>query len=213
MSQEHPRTDSEEWAHACAITGERPVWATVLRMLCRYDALDRLTQVCYGACPGGGGGGGASAAAVIGPTCIGCGGSAVINRPPVNNPPPAGDTFTTWTYDPLGNRLTEVNYLGTTTSASDLADRLVSTTVGTTTETYSYSGDGIRLSAATGSQAARTVRYLVDRTLGEGSVAIERDGANKTLRRYAYRHRRPGKAAGWSRASIDRCGMVTLCYR
>ena len=61
---------------------------------------------------------------------------------------------------------------GATTSAYDLADRLVSAAVGTTTETYTWSGDGLRRSAATGSQAVKTVRYLVDRTLGEGSVAI-----------------------------------------
>ena len=36
------------------------------------------------------------------------------------------------------------------------------------------------------SPAVKTVRYLVDRTLGQGSVAIERDGADKTLRRYVY---------------------------
>ena len=66
----------------------------------------------------------------------------------------------------------------TVTYAYDLVDQLVAATVGTTTETYTYSGDGIRLSAATGSQAARTVRFVVDRTLGQPSVVIERDGAN-----------------------------------
>ena len=89
---------------------------------------------------------------------------------------------TSYSYDANGNQ----TGAGATTSAYDLADRLVSATVGATTETYSYSGDGLRRSAATGPQAGKTVRYLIDRTLGQPSVAIERDGANKLLRRYVY---------------------------
>ena len=42
---------------------------------------------------------------------------------------------------------------GTTTYAYDLADRLISASTGTTTETYTWTGDGIRRSAATGAQA------------------------------------------------------------
>ncbi len=53
-------------------------------------------------------------------------------------------------------------------------------------ETYTWSGDGIRLSAATGPQAAKTTRFLSDRGVGLPQVALERDGANKLLRRYVY---------------------------
>jgi RHS repeat-associated protein len=191
-----------------------------------YDALDRLTKVCYGSCPGGGGGGGSESSLTVAPAsaCLACGGTSTVDVPPVNDPPPPGDTFTAWTYDPVGSRLTETNYQGTktyaydaadrltgttgpgtsapttytydangnqtgagdTTYAYDLADRLVSASVGNTTEAYGWSGDGIRISAATGPQAAKTVRFAVDRTLGQPSVAIERDGAGKTLRRYTY---------------------------
>lgn len=78
-----------------------------------------------------------------------------------------------YTYDANGKQLSA----GTTTYAYDLADCLASATA----ESPSWSGDGLRRSAAAGPQAAKTVRYLVDRTL---AVAIERDGANKLLRRY-----------------------------
>ncbi|MBI2777378.1 MAG: RHS repeat-associated core domain-containing protein, partial [Chloroflexi bacterium] len=217
-----------------------------------YDVLDRLARVDYSAATGSGGGGTTESATTSGAglDCLGCGGGgAVPDGPPVTNPPAPGDTFTAWTYDPVGNRRTETTYLGTrtyaydaadrlvtttapggavtaytydangnqtsagaTTYAYDLADRLVSATVGTTTETYTWSGDGIRRSAATGPQAARTVRYLVDRAFGLPEVALERDGANKTLRRYTYGLDRlsqttPTKGPFWYHA--DGLGSVT----
>jgi len=189
-------------------------------------------------------------ACVLGLDCVGCGGGgAVPDGPPVNDPPAPGDTFTAWTYDPVGNRRTEATYLGTTTSAYDaadrlvsatgpdtvvttygydangnqtgaaastyaydLADRLVSATVGTTTETDTWSGDGVRRSAATGPQAARTVRYLVDRAFGLPEVALERDGNDKTLRRSMYGldllgQTTPTKGPYWDHA--DGLGSVT----
>ncbi|MGC8634208.1 MAG: RHS repeat-associated core domain-containing protein [Candidatus Limnocylindrales bacterium] len=55
-----------------------------------------------------------------------------------------------------------------------------------TTQTYTYSGDGVRLSAATGSQAAKTVRYVVDRAFALPTVVAETDGNGNLLRRYVY---------------------------
>jgi RHS repeat-associated protein len=72
------------------------------------------------------------------------------------------------------------------TYAYDLADQLVSATVGTTTETYTWTGDGIRRSAATGAQAMKTTQFVVDRTLGAGSVVAERTGSGTLVRRYVY---------------------------
>ncbi|HEX9044924.1 MAG TPA: RHS repeat-associated core domain-containing protein, partial [Candidatus Limnocylindrales bacterium] len=130
------------------------------------------------------------------------------------------DTLTSFTYDPVGNRLTQVTYLGTTsytydaadrlasstgpgamayrydangnelsagttTYGYDLADRMVAATVGATTQSYTWSGDGIRLSAATGTGAAAT-NFLVDRALALPSVALERDGTGALIRREAY---------------------------
>ena len=72
------------------------------------------------------------------------------------------------------------------TYAYNLANELVAATVGSTTQTYTYSGDGVRLSAATGSQAARTTQYVVDRAFALPTVVAERDGSGKLLRRYVY---------------------------
>lgn len=56
-----------------------------------------------------------------------------------DKPPAAADTFTVWTYDAVGNQRSA----GATTYAYDLANRLISASVGTTTETYT--GNGARL--------------------------------------------------------------------
>jgi RHS repeat-associated protein len=148
-----------------------------------YDANDRLTGVCYqSSCPGG------------------------------------SDPFIRWTYDAVGNRLTEARPSGTTTytynsgdeltsagSTSysydqdgnetaagsrtfsyDLANRLTSTTSGSSTTTYSYDGDGNRLQASTGSQNSDQTNYLWDSSGALPEIALERDSNNTTIRRYIY---------------------------
>ena len=57
--------------------------------------------------------------------------------------------------------------------------------MGTTTVTYTWSGDGVRLSAATGTGAATTT-FLVDRAMALPSVALERDGTGTVLRTDLY---------------------------
>jgi len=47
---------------------------------------------------------------------------------------------------------------GATTYTYDLADRLTTATLGSTSETYTYAGDRTRLSAATGALPADTIR-------------------------------------------------------
>jgi YD repeat-containing protein len=149
-----------------------------------YDANDRLLSVCFqaGSCPDG------------------------------------SDPFIRWSYDKVGNRLTEARPAGTTsysydaldrltqagstsygydadgneTSAGaatlgyDLANRLKTFTSGGATTTYSYGGDGARLQASTGSQAAEKTNFLWDTNLGLPQLALERDGNNSLLRRYLY---------------------------
>ncbi|HYZ77321.1 MAG TPA: NlpC/P60 family protein [Gaiellaceae bacterium] len=156
-----------------------------------YDANDRVTSVCFqaGTCPGG------------------------------------SDPFIRWTYDLVGNRLTEARPTGTTnytynnadqmtqagataytydqngnektagsrTFSYDLANRLISTTSGSTTTTYTYDGDGGRLQASTGNQASKKTNYLWDvngspvaTTDPVAQLALERDGNNALLRRYVY---------------------------
>ncbi|MEX0629631.1 MAG: RHS repeat-associated core domain-containing protein [Chloroflexota bacterium] len=68
----------------------------------------------------------------------------------------------------------------------DYADRLRTATVGGTTETYRYAGDGVRLSASTGALPSQTTKSLWDRGFGLPQLAIERDGADALLRSYRY---------------------------
>lgn len=107
----------------------------------------------------------------------------------------SGPGATTYTYDPNGNETSA----GSTTYAYDLADRMVSATVGATTQTYSYSGDGIRLSAATGSGTA-TTNFLVDRAATLPQIALERDGTGVVLRDSLY---------GAGRIGIETAGVPT----
>lgn len=58
--------------------------------------------------------------------------------------------------------------------------------MGTTTETYTYYGDGARRSAATGSQANKTTKFIWDRNFELPQIALERSGNDALLRTYAY---------------------------
>jgi RHS repeat-associated protein len=135
-----------------------------------YDANDRITGVCLqaGTCPG------------------------------------ASDPFIRWTYDKVGNRLSEQRPTGTTsytydardrllsagstslaydqngnqtqkgtrTFAYDLANRLKSTTQGSSTTTYLYDGEGKRLEATgEGTPAAPTLRSPCSTATGTSGTA------------------------------------------
>jgi len=182
----------------------------------RYDELARLTEACWSpaTCPSG------PPATPL--TCIACIGG-LLSRPMATTNPPPGETYRTYTYDPVGNRLSEASDLGSTTYAYDnadrlttvtapgpvvttytfdlngnqtaagattftydLADRLKTATVVATTETYTYAGDGVRLSASTGAAASQTTKFLWDRNLGLPQVAIERNGSDALLRYYRF---------------------------
>jgi len=152
-----------------------------------YDARDRLTDVCFqSSCPSG------------------------------------SDPFIRWTYDAVGNRLTETRPTGTAnytynaadeltsgggvsysydqngnqtsagsrTFAYDLADRLTSTTSGSSTTSYTYDGDGDRLTANGGTGPSSVVQYIWDGNGALPELAREQDGTGSLLRRYAYGIRR-----------------------
>ena len=119
-----------------------------------------------------------------------------------------GGAVTASTYDANGNQASA----GATTCAYDLADRLVRATVGATTETYTWSGDGIRRSAVRGSRAQDQIRFLVDRAFALPQVALERDAAGRLVRRYTYGPERlsqttSNKGPYWHHA--DGLGSVT----
>jgi RHS repeat-associated protein len=96
------------------------------------------------------------------------------------DPPGAGST--TYTFDANGNQTAA----GATTFTYDRADRLRTAVVGSTTETYTYWGDGARRSASTGSQANKTTRFLWDRNQVLPQLALERNGSDSLLRAYGY---------------------------
>lgn len=73
---------------------------------------------------------------------------------------------------------------GSQTFAWAQPDRLASTTLGNTTTTYAYDGDGLRISAATGSQANKTTLYDWDPNAGLANLVAERNGNGALIRRY-----------------------------
>ena len=93
----------------------------------------------------------------------------------------------------------------------DLADRMTSTTVGVTSQAYTWSGDGVRLSAATGADAA-TTSFFVDRAAALPQVALERDGTGTVLRDEVYGLGRisvVGASGGIAYEHTDALGSVT----
>lgn len=147
-----------------------------------YDASDRLTGVCFaGACTGG---------ADIAWTYDKVGNRLTETRAggsPITYGYNALDELTQagstgFTYDRNGNELTA----GATVYSYDLANRLKTAKIGTTTTTYTYDGDGARLQASTGSQASKKTNFLWHTTFGLPQLALERDGNNALLRRYVY---------------------------
>ena len=153
-----------------------------------YDAADRITGVCFqaGTCPG------------------------------------ASDPFIRWTYDRVGNRLSEQRPTGTTAYAHDARDRLLSagstslvydqngnqtrkgtraftydlanrlrtTTLGSTTTTYTYDGDDKRVQASTGNSSSSKTNFVWDVSFGLPQVVRENNGSGSLLRRYVYGDRR-----------------------
>lgn len=160
-----------------------------------YDANDRLAGVCFqaGTCPG-------ASDPFIRWTY-----DKVGNRLNEQRPGAPTTTYTydfrdrllsagsiSYTYDQNGNELSA----GTRTFTYDLANRLKTTTQGSTTTTYLYDGDSVRLQASTGSQANKKTNFLWDVSFGLPQIALERDGNNALLRRYTYGQQRLSMTAG-----------------
>jgi RHS repeat-associated protein len=152
-----------------------------------YDAMDRLTSVCFqaGSCPGGsdpfirwsydGVGNRLSEARPTGTTSYSYNAADELEQ--------AGST--SYTYDENGNQLSA----GSRTFAWDLANRLRSTTLAGTTTSYSYDGEGKRLQASTGAAASQKTNFLWDASFPLPQLVQESDGAGNALRRYRHGHR------------------------
>jgi hypothetical protein len=91
----------------------------------------------------------------------------------------------------------------TSTFTYDYADRIRTATLGATTDTYTYAGDGVRLAASTGAAPSQTTKALWDRVFGLPQLALERDGADGLLRSYRY---------GWDLVS-QTAGATTYTYQ
>lgn len=133
----------------------------------RYDTLDRLTGACWATtCPWGAG-------AAPAP-CLDCGSAVGVSRPADPTPPDPADPFVTYTYDPVGNRLSEATSAGTATFSYDVADRLTSRSGGfpgsadrpptTTSGTWSsgasgYTSDNAYATVAPAKNTTRAQRY------------------------------------------------------
>jgi RHS repeat-associated protein len=86
------------------------------------------------------------------------------------------------TYDHNGNQTAA----GSNSYSYDLANRLISATVGSTTTNYSYDGDRNRLSANDGNN---TTNFIWDPAASIPQLDIEQDGSHNDLRTYLYGHR------------------------
>lgn len=141
--------------------------------------------------------------------------------------PGGADPFIRWTYDGVGNRVTEATPAGTTSYTYDAADEL--TQAGGTS--YAYDADGNetqagartfaydlanRVSSTTiagvtttyaydgdgnrlqSSSPSQTTNYLWDTSGDLAQLALERDGAGGVVRRYVYGSRRVSVTSGAS---------------
>jgi RHS repeat-associated protein len=91
--------------------------------------------------------------------------------------PKAGDPFIRWTYDAVGNRLTESRSNGSTSYAYNAADELVS--AGATT--YTYDQNGNQLSAGGRTFAYDLANRLVSTTSGSATTTYRYDGDGMRL--------------------------------
>jgi len=123
-----------------------------------------------------------------------------------------GGAATAYTYDD-NSRLQTVTPPGQPTLAYtyDAANRLTSSsTLGATTN-YAYDGDGLRTRAATGPTPAQITTFAWDPNGALPELALERDGAGATLRRYSYGLERISMTSGGAEHYYrhDRLGSVT----
>lgn len=177
-----------------------------------YDIRDRLTEACYQAAP----------CTAANSPFIRWTYDAVDNR--TSQTRPSGTTTyaydvddrllqagaTTYTYDANGNQKTA----GSTGFTYDPANRLSTMTVGRTTTTYTYDGEGLRLSAATGSQSNQVTRYGWDTLAPVPEMIFEKDGTGAALRSYLYGKTRIAMTTAGSSAATfyyhyDDIGSVT----
>jgi RHS repeat-associated protein len=88
-----------------------------------------------------------------------------------------GDNFRGYTYDDIGNRLTEVRDTGTTTYTLDAADQLTGTSGPSGSVTYGYDLDGRQISARSRTFGWNAMDRIASTTLGSTTTTYLYDGA------------------------------------
>lgn len=95
---------------------------------------------------------------------------------------PAGSTVTSFTYDKVGNRLTQ-NAAGTTTTYTyDAADELTSSVKGTTTTSYTYDADGNQTTAGSNTYTYNATGELSGGTIGGLAKTFTYDAAGNRVK-------------------------------
>lgn len=152
--------------------------------------------------------------------------------------PNASDPFIRWTYDSVGNRLTEARPGETTSYTYDAADEL--TQAGTTNYSYDQNGNETQAGgrtftydlanrvAATSSSSTTTYAYdgdgnreqvtagsQVTKSLWDSNgalpqLAVERDGSGSLLRRYTYGQQRLSVTSGGSTSYYHYDGLGSV---
>lgn len=159
-----------------------------------YDASDRIVSVCFqvGTCSG-------ASDPFIRWTYDKVGNRLAEQRPSgtTSYSYDAADQLLTagqisYSYDQNGNEISA----GSRTFTYDLANRMKTTKLGSTTTTYSYDGDGVRLQASTGSKASQQTNFLWDVSHALPQIAVEQSGSGSVRRSYIYGARRVSMTSG-----------------
>jgi RHS repeat-associated protein len=96
--------------------------------------------------------------------------------------PDGGDAFVRYTYDSVGNRLTESRPIGTTTYAYDAADELTQSQGPTGTTTFEYDADGNETHAGTTTLAFDLAGRLTSVAGATGTTTYDYDGDGRRAR-------------------------------
>jgi RHS repeat-associated protein len=165
-----------------------------------YDAFDRIATACYPGCSGAGKKGFAytfdpaaniTSRVVYTPSATTTSTYAYDEEDRLcwvyagtsSNPcatPPSGATL--FSFQANGNE----SQAGSRSFTWDLENRLVTTTSGSTTHSYTYDGEGNRIKDSWGAGASSNTNYLWDLNAQLPRLAMERNGNNNTLRTYTY---------------------------
>jgi RHS repeat-associated protein len=138
-----------------------------------YDDRGQLVEACFGQCPG--------ESAVPELPCLACVG-APLWRPVATTAPHPDDDFVRYTYDAVGNRVSEETYVGTTNYAYDAGDRLTSVTPpGTSAEPYTYDANGNQTGAGADTFGWDAADRLVSATVGGTSHSYAYAGDGRRL--------------------------------